>query len=76
MFRVQHALIFSSVIEVLMPDAKHKGERAGGLNVPRVGLLGGTFILFFILSMGAIPNSAALSANWAVKDHPEGNWLH
>lgn len=65
MFRVQHALIFSSAIEVLMPE---RLEESRGLTVPRVGLLGGTFIPLF-LSLSAILKSAAFSFNWANQDH-------
>lgn len=61
--RVQHTLIFSGAIEVLMPE---RLKESRGLTVPGVGLLSGTFILCFILCMSAIPNSTALSASGAI----------
>ncbi len=64
MFRVQHTLIFSRAIEVLMPE---RLKESRGLTVPGVGLLGGTFILCFILCMSAIPDSTASSASRAVQ---------
>lgn len=63
-FRVHHTLIFSTPIEVLMPE---RLEESRGLTVPGAGLLGGTFILCFILCMSAIPDSAASSAGCIVQ---------
>lgn len=57
--RVQHTLIFSRAIEVLMPE---RLEESRGLSVPGAGLLGGTFTLCFILCMSALPDPAVSSS--------------
>lgn len=64
MFRVQHTLIFSRVIEVLMPE---RLEESRGLTTPGVGLLGGTFIFCFILYRSPIPDSKALNVSGVIQ---------
>lgn len=54
--QVRHTLIFSRVIEVLMPE---RLEESRGATKPGVGLLGGTVILCFKLCMNATHNCMA-----------------
>lgn len=43
-------------------------EESRGLTVPGVGLLGGTFILRFILCLSAVPDSVASSADLTIQN--------